>query len=165
MILSGIAALAANRVIGKNGDLPWRLPEDLKFFRDKTKGRAMIMGRKTFESLPGGKPLPGRFHIVISRNPEYRPVGAVAVTSLDTAINEARLHRDEWGDETFVIGGGEIFALAMPHLNRLYLTELAADFEGDAYFPKWNRDEFKEVERLHRDLPMRFDFVLYERRV
>jgi dihydrofolate reductase len=163
MILSGIAALAANRVIGKGGDLPWRLPEDMKFFKDKTLGHSMIMGRKTFESLPGGKPLPDRLHIVISRRLDYRPIGAVVVPTLDDAIHEATLRRDDWGEEIFVIGGGEIFALALPRLDRMYLTEIHREFAGDAYFPQWNPAEFSVVERRERHEPLRYDFVTYER--
>lgn len=162
--LSAIAAMSSNRAIGKDNDLPWRLPEDLQFFRDKTKGRAMIMGRKTFESLPGGKPLPKRLHIVISRRADYRPEGAIVVASLDLAIAEAERQRAQWGDEAFVIGGGEIFALALPRLDCMYLTEIHREFAGDAFYPNWKADEFRETERRVRTEPMPFDFVTYERR-
>ena len=164
LILSGIVAAARNGTIGLRGDLPWKLPEDSKFFRDKTRGHAMIMGRKTFDSLPGNKPLPGRLHIVVSRDPNYRADGAVPAISIEAAIQEAARRTGEWGDQTFVIGGGEIYALAMPYLNKIYLTEIHRDFDGDARFPEWPREEFVETERRVRLEPIPFDFVTYERK-
>ena len=163
MRLSAVAALDPQRVIGNKGKLPWSIPEDMAFFRDLTRGHAMIMGRKTFESLPGGRPLPGRLHVVVSRQGSYRPLGAVVVSNIESAFQEVRLHREEWGDEAFVIGGGEIYGLAMPHLDRLYLTELSRSFEGDAYFPEWPVKEFKEIERRRKTEPFPFDFVIYDR--
>jgi dihydrofolate reductase len=117
MIISAIAAMASNRVIGKDGDLPWKIPEDFKFFRDKTMGRVMIMGRKTFETL--GKPLPGRLHIVITRQTGYSPEGAIVVNNAKDALKVAQTKIAEWGSEIFVIGGGEIYSELLPQTQRI----------------------------------------------
>lgn len=161
MILSAIAAMAANRVIGKNGDLPWRIPEDFKFFKDKTMGRIMIMGRKTFESLDG--PLPGRLHVVVTRQKEYRPQGAHVFHSIPEALEFCKSQTETWGDEVFIIGGGEIYKEMLPLTDRIYLTEIHLSYEGDARFPEFSTNEFQEVERRKRTEPVPFDFVTYER--
>ncbi|MES2857021.1 MAG: dihydrofolate reductase [Bdellovibrionota bacterium] len=176
MILTAIAAMAKNRVIGKDGDLPWRIPEDFKFFKDKTTGHIMIMGRKTFESFP--KPLPNRLHVVITRQKDYAPEGAVVARSVEHAVELVRelLHEEaesvsptpegapeQWPEEVFIIGGGEIYKEMLPHTDRIYLTEISENFEGDAKFPEFSKTEFHEVERSHRDKPVPFDFVTYER--
>jgi dihydrofolate reductase len=163
MILSAIAAMAANRVVGRNGDLPWRIPEDFKFFKDKTTGHIMIMGRKTFDSLKG--PLPKRMHIVITRATDYNPAGAVVVHSVEEALERARLElkKGQWPNEVFIIGGGEIWNQTMSILDRIYLTEIKKSYEGDAHFPEFDKSQFKEVERRERNEPEAFDFVIYER--
>jgi dihydrofolate reductase len=161
MILSAICAMASNRVIGKNGDLPWHIPEDFKFFKDKTTGHAMIMGRKTFDSLPGL--LPNRLHVVITRQKDYKPEGAVVCATIDEAVAYCRTQTDKWGEEVFIIGGGEIFKQMMPMTDRIYLTEIHVPYEGDAFFPEFDKSIFKETHRSHREQPVPFDFVTYER--
>lgn len=138
MILSAIAAMSENRVIGANNTLPWHVPEDLQFFRQKTKGHILIMGRKTFESL-GGKPLPGRMHLVISRDSLAAPSSELVhwYSSLPAAMATAReLAGTSWPEEVFVAGGGEIYRLAMQYCNRVYLTVIRGQFIGDAHFPE-----------------------------
>jgi dihydrofolate reductase len=167
--------MAQNRVIGKDNHLPWSLPEDMKFFRDKTKGRVMIMGRKTFDSLIAmtGKPLPGRFHIVVTRNQSYdfheAEEGKMVevVSSLPHAIELAHMltskFKQKFGDEVFVIGGAEIYKQSMDLINRLYLTVIEKDFEGDAYFPAFDETELKLVAKTERTEPMKYSFRTYER--
>ena len=140
MIISLIAAVAKNGVIGKNNALPWHLPADMKHFRDLTRGKPVIMGSKTFESI--GKPLPNRLNIVLSSDPQYKVEGVTVVGSIDDALNAA-------GDvpEIMVIGGGSIYKQFLPRANRIYLTLIHADFEGDAFFPEYDKNEWKEVVR------------------
>jgi dihydrofolate reductase len=161
MILSAIAAMASNRVVGKNGDLPWRIPEDFKFFKDKTTGHIMIMGRKTFDSLKG--PLPKRMHIVVTRQKDYNPEGAVVVHTIEEALETAKAQLGLWPDEVFIIGGGEIWKQTMSIMDRIYLTEIKKPYEGDATFPEFDKNVFKEIERRPRTEPEPFDFVIYER--
>lgn len=173
MIFSAIAAMAANRVIGVAGDLPWKIPEDFKFFKDKTRGRIIIMGRKTLESFPGGDPLPHRYHIVITRQTTFQPKKTradspiVIVDSVAAAVAEAKRecerNREKWGDEIFIIGGGEIYLQMLPFTDRIYLTEIHQDFAGETHFPEFSRREFVEVARSPRHEPVAFDFVTYER--
>jgi dihydrofolate reductase len=153
-----IAAVAANGIIGRDNRLPWHLPEDLKHFKALTMGHPMIMGRKTWESLPGR--LPGRPHIVISRNPDYRAEGASVVTSLAAAVDAAGET-----DEVFVIGGAELYSQALAIADRLQLTEIAADFEGDTRFPAYDRAAWRESAReTHRAAAgLDYAFVTYER--
>jgi dihydrofolate reductase len=157
--LTIIAAVAANGIIGKDNRMPWHLPEDLKRFKSLTMGHPMIMGRKTWESLPGR--LPGRPHIVVSRNPGYQAAGATVVPSLAAAVAAA-------GDagEVFVIGGAELYAQALAAADRLQLTEIAADFAGDAHFPAYDRAAWRETAREAHRAEAGFDyvFVTYERR-
>jgi len=145
-------------VIGRDNKLPWRLSEDLKHFKALTMGHPMVMGRKTWESLPGK--LPGRPHIVVTRNPAYQAEGATVVTSLHAAVAAAGET-----DEVFVIGGAELYAQAFEFADRLQLTEIDADFEGDAWFPNWDRSKWREAAReTHRtDAGLGYAFVTYER--
>lgn len=147
--LTLIAAVARNGVIGRDNRLPWKLSEDLKRFKALTMGHPLIMGRKTWESLPGI--LPGRPHIVVSRNPDYRAEGATVVHSLPAAIATAGSMAG--GDEVFVIGGAELYAQALAIADRLQLTEIDADFEGDACFPDWDRSRWRETARDMRRAP------------
>lgn len=137
--LSLVVACSRNGVIGKENGLPWRLPNDLRRFRAITYGHPVIMGRKTFESI--GRPLPGRENIVISRNPSFASEGVRVVRSLEDAI-EPFAGRDQ---ELFVIGGAEIYRLALASAWRIYLTSIEADVEGDAYFPDWESKKFRLV--------------------
>ena len=165
MKLSLIAAMARNRVIGLKNQLPWRISEDLKYFRRVTSGHPIIMGRKTFESI--GKPLPGRLNIVISRNRELLISGAAVVNTLSEAILLANTEPTEnFAGEIFVIGGAEIYRLALPRADRLYITEIDHVYPGDAYFPEWEQARFKEIKRERfaqdGDIPS-FSFVVLER--
>ncbi len=155
-----IAALAANRVIGKDNALPWRLPADLKRFKALTLGHPVLMGRKTHESI--GRPLPGRRNLVISRSRGYIAPGCDIIHSLDEAISACRGAR-----EIFVIGGAELYRVALPRAHCLEFTEIHAEFEGDATFPEFYRSQWRETGReIHMDeagIPFRYDFVRYER--
>ena len=160
-MISLIAAVAQNRALGKDGQLLWHLPEDMRYFRETTRGKPVIMGRKTWESLPDVfRPLPGRRNIVISRNPAYDAPGATLAGSLEEAV---RLAQDD--AEVFVIGGAEIYRQALPLAQRLYLTEVARDFDADAFFPELNPAVWQEVERRASGESMpACTFVVYVRR-
>lgn len=163
MILSAVAAMAQNRVIGVGNTLPWDLPEDMKFFREKTKGKVMIVGRKTFESF--GKVLPGRYHLVITRNSDYKvdhPQVQV-VASLKEAIGEARKLIPPWPEEVCVVGGGEIYNQSIPYLDRIYLTIIEKDFPGDTKFPEFDENVFKLKEKREGQGNLPFSFRLYEK--
>jgi dihydrofolate reductase len=136
MILSAIAAMGLNRVIGIHNKLPWRVPEDWEFFKSKTQGTIVIMGRKTFESL-GGRPLPNRLHIIITRQADYKfeHKDVRIVGSLDAALNLARSLVRSSDQEVFVAGGSEIYAQSLKQIDRLYLSVIQKSFEGDAFFP------------------------------
>lgn len=158
-----IAALASNGVIGKDNTLPWRLPDDLKRFKALTLGHPIIMGRKTWESL--GRPLPGRRHIVVTRDTGYHAAGVETVHSLAQAVVACGEV-----ETAFVIGGGEMYALTLAeHLaDVLYLTEVHAQVAGDTRFPEFDRADFVECEREHHPADdkhsLAFDFVTYQRR-
>jgi dihydrofolate reductase len=158
--LSLIAAMAENRVIGADNRLPWHLPEDLKHFRKLTSGHPVILGRKTYESI--GRLLPNRTNVIVTRNPAYRVEGAVIVGSLDEAIAAAT--RAPGGDEVFVIGGAEIYALALPRADRIYLTEVHQHVEGDAYFPELPAGAFVVETRDDRGGNPSFSFLKLARR-
>lgn len=165
MIVSAIAALAANRVIGKDKDLPWHLPDDMKFFMQTTSGHHVIMGRRNYESLPAKyKPLPNRTNIVLTRQSDYEAPGCIVMHDIASAIDHARRAGEA---ECFIIGGAEIYRLAMPYTTRLYLTEIEAEVEGDTWFPEWNRAEWRETSRTHHPADQRhayaFDIVVYDR--
>jgi dihydrofolate reductase len=152
-----VAAVAANGIIGANGQLPWRLPEDLKHFKRLTMGHPIVMGRKTWESLKG--PLPGRDNIVVTRNSGYDAPGAAVASSLESAL---ALCLDE--PVVFVIGGAGLFAESLPIAAGLVMTEIERDFEGDTWFPDYDRSRWKETQRERHVTQdgMKFDFVLYE---
>ncbi len=134
-----IAAFDNARVIGKNNDLVWKgVPGDMKRFKETTSGHPVIMGRKTFESM-GGKPLPNRTNIVITRNPEYKAIDSIIVPSLEDALKAA----GDIDNEIFVIGGGEIYSQAIKIADRLYLTVIDAEAGGDVFFPDYS--EFKKI--------------------
>jgi len=138
VIISIIAAIASNGVIGRNGGLPWHLPADLRRFREITAGHAVIMGRKTFESI--GRPLPDRVNIVVSRQAGYGAAGIVVAGSLQAALALATGE-----DEVFICGGGEIYQQALPLADRIYLTVLDQPFDGAVFFPEIPQDAFIEV--------------------
>ncbi len=166
MIVSLIAALTTNRVIGKNNDLPWRLPDDMKYFMQTTKGHTVIMGRKNYDSLPDKfKPLPNRMNIVVTRQKELKAPGCTVVHSLDKAIELAKAANE---NEVFNIGGAELFTLGLGNADRLYLTEIHTEIQGDTYFPILNKSEWNETSRTHHAADDRhafaFDFVVYNRK-
>lgn len=164
-----IAAMARNGVIGKGNALPWHLPEDLKHFKELTTGQAVIMGRKTWESLPERfRPLPGRLNIVMTRDAHYVATGATVVHSLEEAlkvgVTEGNPHGT--GRTAYVIGGAELYAHALPLATRLELTEIDADIAGDAWFPSFDRSQWREVERHpgNNAAGLGYAFVSYDRR-
>ncbi len=161
-MLALIAACGRGRVIGIDNRLPWHLPEDMKFFRETTRGKPVIMGRKTWESLPDAfRPLPGRLNIVVSRNAGFQAAGGTVVGSLPEALSASGD-----ADIAYVIGGAELYRQALPLADRLILTEIDQDYPGDAFFPAFSPKEWAEASRLPQvsatGLP--FAFVTYERR-
>lgn len=166
MIISLIAALTENRVIGRDNDLPWHLPDDMKYFMQTTSGHHVIMGRKNYESIPDKfRPLPNRANIVVTRQEAYNAPGCMVVNSIPDAIDIAI---DNHETEIFIIGGAEIYTQSMALANRLYLTEIRTSLEGDAFFPMFNKHEWNEVSRKHHPADARhqhaFDFVIYEKK-
>ena len=160
-MISLIAAVANNGVIGSQNEMPWYIPEDLKFFRRMTLGKPVIMGRKTFDSI--GKPLPGRRNIVVSRNRDLQIQGADVVTSLERAL---RLAEKEKPEEVMVIGGGELYRLALPKARRLYLTCIAQAFEGEVRFPEIVQEAWQEQSREDRvsETGLKFSWLVLERK-
>lgn len=151
-----IVAIAKNRVIGRNGQLPWHLPSDLQHFKKTTMGCPLIMGRKTFDSI--GKPLPGRDNIVLTRDQDLRIPGCVMMHSVQNAIEHCRDH-----EKAFIIGGGDIFRLALPFTDSLIVTALGRDVEGDVYFDPIDPDQFKEVHSQTCAEEEPYRIVRYER--
>lgn len=142
-----VVARARNGVIGKDGTLPWRLKSDLAWFKANTLGKPVIMGRKTWDSLPL-KPLPGRTNIVLTRDGSFEPKNAVVFEDFSEAVQTAREQaEDDGASEVCVIGGNALFQLALPKANRLYLTEVEADPEGDVHFPAFDESAWTEVHR------------------
>jgi dihydrofolate reductase len=158
--ISLIAAMAANSVIGIDNTLPWRLPTDLQHFKRLTLGHHILMGRKTWESLPGK--LPGRTHVVITRDPGYRAEGALIAHSLEEALTVCA---DD--SEIFFIGGENLYRQALVLADRLYLTEIRRDFAGDAWFPEFDRNVWRETERQREAMDgtdgLEYDFVIYDK--
>lgn len=157
--ISLISALAQNRTIGIDNTLPWRLPEDLRHFKALTLGHHILMGRKTYESI--GRPLPGRTTVIITRGDYAAPAGVKIAHSLQEAI--AICGADE---EIFFVGGAQLYAQALPLADRLYLTEIQAEVEGDAWFPDYDRAQWREVSRDRRTdeaAGLDYHFVVYDR--
>ena len=166
MIISLIAALSRNRVIGKDNDLPWRLPDDMKYFMQTTMGHHVIMGRKNYESLPNKfKPLPNRTNILVTRQVNFIAEGCHVVNSMEKAIEIARTSGES---ELFIIGGAQIYKQAISLADYLYLTEINALIEGDTFFPEFDRAQWAEVSRKSHSVderhPFAFDFVIYKRK-
>jgi dihydrofolate reductase len=160
-LLSLIAAVPRNGAIGRNGQLLWHEPQDQRHFRRVTMGSPVLMGRKTWDSLPERfRPLPGRRNLVLSRDPAWRSDGAETVASLDAALQAAA-----GADKLSVIGGAQIYALALPHAGELVLTEIDADLDGDTFFPAWERSRFAETarERHTSESGVPYSFVTYTR--
>ena len=150
-----IAAMANNRVIGIENRLPWRLPDDLKHFKQLTSGKAIVMGRKTWESLPGL--LPDRRHLVISRNPAYQAEGAEVFCSIESVLTAL-------GDQdVLIVGGANLYQQCLPLADEMQLTLIDAEIDGDAFFPPWPAEQWQEISRQHHPVdekhPLSFDFV------
>jgi dihydrofolate reductase len=165
MTISMIAALAKNGVIGKANDLPWQLPDDMKFFMQTTKGHHVIMGRKNYESLPEKfRPLPNRISIVLTRQNDFNAPGCTIVHQLEEGVRLAEKNGEQ---ELFIIGGSEIYQLGMPMADKLYLTEIDATMEGDTFFPPYDKKIWRETSRQHHAVDDRhqfaFDFVIYKK--
>lgn len=195
---SHIVAASQNQVIGLRNKLPWHIPDDLKFFSDTTKRKALIMGRKTFESL--GKPLPGRLNVVVTRSKDFHskanlktyiplwtggidqlfekgayPESATLITEKSLSVVVCPSIKDamdfcsrkevleKYGKEIFIIGGGEIYKQTLPFVNRIYLTRIHKDYEGDAFYPEISTEEFQEVSRKETPEPVPHSFLVYER--
>jgi len=163
MKITLIAAMAENRVIGRDNALPWHLPADLARFKQRTEGHVVIMGRRTFESV--GRPLPNRRSIVITRKRDFHPPGAEIARSLAEALERARESKQ---DEVFILGGAEIYALALPDVDRLELTIVHADVSGDTFFPECDLSEWTLIDQQRHEADDRhahaFSFRTYERK-
>jgi dihydrofolate reductase len=163
MTLSIIAAVANNNVIGRDNQLPWHMPADLKWFKTLTSGHHLLMGRRTYESV--GKPLPGRITVVITRSAGYAPDGVAIARSLDEAISKAEAAGDP---EIFIGGGAEIFNQVLHRANRMYLTRIHTEPEGDTFFPEFDDvNEWHLVDSEHHEAdernPHPYSFLTYER--
>lgn len=159
MRISLIAAMARNRVIGRQGDIPWKIPGEQKIFKKFTMGHAVIMGRKTFESLDG--PLPGRTNIIVTRQNDYRAAGCVVAHDFKNALKCC----PENENEAFICGGGQLYREALPLADRIYLTVIPRDIAGDTYFPDIPADEFRvrESESIQQEGVEPYTFTIYER--
>lgn len=163
MIKSIIAAKSDNNVIGKDNDLVWHMPADLRFFKNKTKGHWVIIGRKTFESMNG--PLPNRTHIIITRQSDYQAEGSYVTDNVDDAF---RIAEQQGLEEVFILGGAEIYAQTMNMADRMFITEIKSTFEGDTFFPEIDTHYWKEVSRDEHEAdeknPHPYAFVEYRKR-
>ncbi|MEZ5829140.1 MAG: dihydrofolate reductase [Hyphomicrobiales bacterium] len=165
-VIALVVAMAENRAIGRGGDLPWHLRSDMKFFRKVTMGKPIIMGRRTFKSLP--RVLDGRLNVVLTRNAAFEAPGAVMAYNLEEALDVARKDAAKSGaDEIMIIGGEDVFREVLPQTGRIYLTEVHASPEADTFFPELDRDDWREVFReAHPAGPNddhAFSFVVLER--
>jgi len=157
--------MARNRVIGINNSLPWHLPADFKHFKQITMGKPVVMGRLTYESI--GKPLPGRMNIIVTNNKDYRAENAndscVICHTLEQAISTAKQ-----ADEIMIIGGASFYTQALPYTDRMYLTIINEDFEGDAWFPEYDTNDWLEIERIHGIVDSNnshaYDFITLDRK-
>ncbi|GLP97347.1 type 3 dihydrofolate reductase [Paraferrimonas sedimenticola] len=161
MRIALIAAMAHDRVIGKDNQMPWHLPEDLKHFKATTMGKPVVMGRKTFESI--GRPLPGRLNLVISRQSDYAPDGVSVASSVEQAVEIAKAHGDI--EELMIIGGGQLYRMMLPFAERLYLTHIDLAAEGDTRFPEWDDGSWQCIEQSQHtnDKGLSYQFCTYER--
>ena len=161
MIISIIAAVADNMVIGNKNSLPWNLPADMEYFKKVTLGKPVIMGTKTFESI--GMALSNRKNIILSHDKNYRAEGCVVATSIEQALEEVKEN-----EEVMIAGGASVYKQFLPLADRLYLTFIHHDFEGDAYFPKFDVNKWKEIKRIDKKPdeknPYSYSFVVFERK-
>lgn len=159
--LAILAAVAANRVIGRDNALPWHLPADLKHFKALTMGQIIVMGRRTFDSI--GRPLPGRVNVVLTRQPDLQLPGVEIATSMEAVL-------ERFGEDRrtiFIIGGAELYQQTLPYCDRLYLTEIQQAFPGDTFFPAYARDDWQEISReIQQDdtSGLTYHFVVLDRK-
>jgi dihydrofolate reductase len=162
MTISIIAALAKNRVIGKNNKLPWNLPGDLKHFKKLTLGKPIIMGQKTFESI--GRPLPGRTNIILSLDENFKPQGCIVAHSIEETLKTLKHEK-----EIMIAGGASVYKQFLPLVNKMYLTLIDANFEGDAYFPEFNWEDWEVIERIEnqsdKENPYKYTFLTLQRKI
>lgn len=160
-MISLLVAMDKNQLIGKDNDLPWRLPADLAYFKRVTMGHPIIMGRKTYDSI--GRPLPGRENIIVTRDTSYEAEGCKVIHSIEAIVKM----NEQTDQELFVIGGAEIFKEILPHSDRLYITEINEEFDGDTYFPAFDRAKWKVIseEKGIKDEknPYDYTFLVYEK--
>lgn len=159
-MISVIVAMSKNRVIGKDNKMPWHLPADLAYFKKTTMGHTILMGRKTFESM--GRPLPGRHNVILTRQADYKPEGCTVFHSMEEALEALR------GKDLYVIGGAEIIKEFLPIVDKLYLTLIDEEFEGDTFLPEFHPEDWVEVSRTPGviDEKNRYphDFIVYEKK-
>ncbi len=164
--LSLLVAMARNRVIGRNNKLPWHLPADLKHFKFLTMGQTIVMGRKTYESI--GRPLPGRANIIVTRQTGYEVPGAIVVNTIDDALLICE-RTGSINGENFIIGGEELYRQTLKICQRIYITEIQRDFEGDVFFPEFDPNEWEETQRdrhiSENDTNLEYHFVVLDRKV
>ena len=164
--LSLLVAMARNRVIGRNNKLPWHLPADLKHFKFLTMGQTIVMGRKTYESI--GRPLPGRVNIIVTRQTGYEVPGAIVVNTIDDALLICE-RTGSINGENFIIGGEELYRQILKICQRIYITEIQRDFEGDVFFPEFDPNEWEETQRdrhiSENDTNLEYHFVVLDRKV
>lgn len=162
-MLSLIVAMDNNRVIGSNNDMPWHLPNDLRYFKERTTGHTIVMGRKTFESL--GRVLPNRKHIVLTRSTDTFPDEVMVVRHLDEILAYVKEHKDE---QIFIIGGGEIFKQMLPYVHKMYITLINGDFPGDVFFPPFDETEWELISKQKGEKndknPYDYYYLVYERK-
>mgnify|MGYP001430220406 CR=1 FL=1 len=162
MIISQIVAVSLNNAIGKNNGLPWHMPTDMAYFKDKTWGHHIVTGRRNYEAE--GKALPGRINIVLTRNVDYQINDGIVVNKLEKAVDIARKSGEK---ELFIVGGAEIYKLAMPLTDRIYLTRIHAVVDGDTFYPELDMNTWKDVSidrrKADENNPFDYDFIVYER--
>lgn len=162
MIISQIVAVSLNSVIGKNGGLPWHMPTDMAYFKNKTWGHHIVTGRRNYDAE--GKALPGRINIVLTRKSDYQISDGIVVNELEDAIDIAHKSGEK---ELFIVGGEQIYKLAMPVTERIYLTRIHADLDGDTFYPELDMNTWEEVfidrRKADENNPYDYDFIVYER--
>lgn len=168
-MIAHIVAAAANGVIGRKGELPWNIPEDMRWFRDRTKGHALIMGRKTFEAVE--HPLPNRLNVIVTRQKNYIPKSSKSINSpvhvvstIEEGIEYCKKFLAQYGNEIFIIGGGEIYHQSVKYVDTIFLTRIHKAYEGDASYPDPDLNEFKLVESLDRTDPEPFSIMTFKRK-
>lgn len=161
MKLTHIVACAENGTIGRDGTMPWHLPQDLKFFKKITSGHIIIMGRKTHESI--GKPLPNRYTVVVTRQKDYQPEGVAVVNSLDEAYGHCTDLMEEWGNEVFIVGGAEIYKQTLDRVDTIYMTLIHREVKGDTFYPMHAIKEFEAISEESHSEPESFSFQTLKR--